>query len=172
MSGLTLQDIDLMPPKIKAQILAQIHPPAPRPALPTPCPPPAPTRGRKRQQPESLSQQAVVAWWAAECVLHGLPEKTLKAFPLAGARTKKNGSRLKCEGMRAGTLDMFLGVPRGSWHGLWIEMKAPKGTISPAQKEMLKLELAQGYCTVVCRSTDEAKAAILSYLATNSTATT
>lgn len=150
MSRFTPEDIAKLPPHLRNQVDAAFLSTA---------------RRIKGVYPtESQSQQAVIRWWAIECEKHSLPEKCLKAFPLQGARTKKNGARLKAEGMRAGTLDMFLGVPRGPYHGLWIELKTPVGVLSPAQKEMLKLELSQGYATVVCRGADEAKAVITAYL--------
>lgn len=165
----TLDQISAMPARVRSQVSAALEgnirstgiTAGPEPQIAVKAAKPAKA---KLRQTESLSQQEVIKWWALECSQHGLPEKCLKAFPLQGARTAGNGSRLKAEGMRAGTLDMFFGVARGQHHGFWIELKSPKGVITPSQKEMLKLELAQGFATVVCRSAQEAKAAIRAYL--------
>lgn len=168
----TLEQLSQMSPAIQRQVAQQIQDNPFQPCYSVPAPKPALAQQpvslgsprRKPRQDESRSQQEVIAWWAGECMVHGLPPNVLKAFPLQGARTPRNGARMKAEGMRAGTLDMFLGVPRGTMHGFWIEMKSPKGVVSATQKEMLRLELAQGFATVVCRSAPEAKAAIRAYL--------
>ena len=114
---------------------------------------------------ETQIQQELIRWWAVECKAHKLDEELLMAFPLQGARTKANASRMKAEGMRRGTPDLFLAVPRGDRGGLWIEMKrVAKGSVlSPHQKAMLK-RLSVNYGTVVCRSVPEAKAVIRAYL--------
>lgn len=114
---------------------------------------------------EHASQVALINWWHFEALKRGIPEKKLMAFPLAGKRTKASGGRLKAEGMRKGTLDMFLAIKRGERGGLWIELKTEaKGSkLSASQKEMLKL-LSEDYCTVVCRSEREARHVITAYL--------
>jgi hypothetical protein len=118
----------------------------------------------KRSNQESIDQQALIEWWAANCVHYGLPARALKAFPLQGARTPQNGARMKKEGMRAGTCDLFLSTARAGFHGLWIEMKTADGVISPEQLEELAHLAKEDYSTAVCRSTDEAIAEIEIYL--------
>jgi hypothetical protein len=120
----------------------------------------------KRSNQESIDQQALIKWWADVCTSYGLPERALKAFPLQGARTPQNGARMKAEGMRAGTCDLFLAAARGQFHGLWIEMKTAKGVVSPEQLEELKHLNEQDYSTAVCRSTEDAIAEIRIYLRT------
>lgn len=114
---------------------------------------------------ESASQRALIIWWRGACTAHNLDERLLMAFPLAGIRSPASGGILKAEGMRAGTPDLLLAVVRGDCAGLWIEMKTIKkgSTLRQSQKEMLKL-LSKDYATVVCRSTQEAQAAISAYL--------
>jgi hypothetical protein len=118
----------------------------------------------KRNNQESLDQQALIDWWATRCAHYGLPERALKAFPLQGARTPQNGARMKAEGMRAGTCDLFLAAARGEFHGLWIEMKTATGVISREQLEELAHLNKQDYSTAVCRSTDDAIREIEIYL--------
>ena len=112
---------------------------------------------------ESKTQQNLIRWWSFVCRSHRLPDFALMGFPLQGARSARNGARLKAEGMRAGTPDLFLAVPRGNRPGLWIEMKTPVGVLSPAQKSFRDY-LSSAYEHRVCRSFDEAKAAIEAYL--------
>ncbi len=122
---------------------------------------------------ESRSQQAVIKWWSVKCREFRIAENLLMAFPLQGVRTVRNGARMKAEGMRRGTPDMFLAVKEGClsdmWYpkarpGLWIELKTPKGVISPHQNNMLALLTEQGFATAVCRSFDEAEKTIGRYL--------
>lgn len=118
----------------------------------------------KRSNQESLDQQALIKWWAGRCAHYGLPERALKAFPLQGARTPQNGARMKAEGMRSGTCDLFLSAARGQFHGLWIEMKTLTGAISPEQLVELAHLNEQDYSTAVCRSTEDAIVEIEIYL--------
>ncbi len=125
-------------------------------------------KNRKLKDPnvrtESQEQQELIKWWALVCGTHKIPERLLMAFPLQGARTKQNGARLKAEGMRAGTPDLFLAVPRGKYHGLWVEMKTAKGVLSDAQKLMLADLDVQHYAAFACYSFDQASELIVKYL--------
>lgn len=112
---------------------------------------------------ESHTQQMIMRWWKFACRGYGLPEFALMAFPLQGARTEHNGARMKAEGMRAGTPDMFLALPGPTGGGLWIELKTPLGKLTDSQKEF-KLYLEQHYEHRVVRSFDEARTVIEHYL--------
>lgn len=95
-----------------------------------------------------------------------IPElKWFHAIPNGGSRGDDAKSRairggaLKAEGVRVGIPDCFLPVPRGTWHGLYIEMKKPeakakkessKGGVSDEQKEFGAFAKEQGYGWVVC----------------------
>lgn len=140
-------------------------------SLPSPAPkrPPngketAPKRPPAPKQSESREQQALIKWWDAACEDYELEPFDLMAFPLQGARTARNGARMKAEGMRAGTLDMFLAVPAGDYSGLWIELKAGKGRASPAQKSAIERLNQRGYLAVLCVGREEAQATIEEYL--------
>ena len=116
-------------------------------------------------QSESGMQQDLVNWWARESRARGIDERLLMAFPLQGARTAKNGARMKAEGARKGCPDMLLAVSRGGKGALWIENKtrSKNSRVSPEQKEFLAL-LAKDYAVAVCRTIAEAQNQILSYL--------
>lgn len=177
MSRFVLSDL---PPKYAAQAQAQMYdkkaareadaahlaaivlPPAKSPAKAVA----AAVRAKpaKRRNDESLSQQALIKWWAVACHEFRLPEEVLMAFPLQGVRSARNGGRMKSEGMRKGTPDVLLAVPRGDCCALWIEMKSPVGYLRPEQKKMLAMLTEHGAATVVCRSTEEAIKAITGYL--------
>lgn len=116
-------------------------------------------------QHESHLQQAVIQWWAHAHAGLYCPEELLFAIPNGGARHIATAVRLKREGVRAGVPDLFLAAPNRSSFGLFIELKAGKaGRVSPAQKQMLDLLSSHGYATEVCRTFEEATAAIERYL--------
>lgn len=112
---------------------------------------------------ESKLQQACVKWFRLQYPMYA---RLLFAIPNGGARNEITGSLLKAEGVVAGVPDLFLAVGRDvlAEHGLFIEMKAPNGKVTPRQAEMHKLLTAQGYEVVVCYSFDDFKQAIEDYL--------
>jgi len=119
---------------------------------------------------ESREQQALMKWWDAWHKSRAIHRTLFMAFPLQGARSARNGARMKREGCRKGTPDMLLAVPRGACHGLWIELKAPDqinksdGGVSEEQWDILHALNGQGYATVVAYSCEDAKSHITSYL--------
>lgn len=113
---------------------------------------------------ESQMQQQIIKWWAVACREFQVPERLLMSFPLQGARTPRNGARLKAEGLRAGTPDMLLAVCWFGGRGLWLELKTPKGRLTASQREMLSNLDTQGYQTCVPRSVKEAIDQITAYM--------
>ena len=91
--------------------------------------------------------------------------RLLFAIPNGGARNIVVAGKLKAEGVKAGVPDLFLPAPRGVYHGLFIELKAPKGKVQANQKEWLAALGLQGYRSVVCYGWEEAKDTIMQYLA-------
>lgn len=123
-----------------------------------------------RKHEEDDHQKAVIQW-ANLARINGLKVGDyLFSIPngasLAGnkAQRARQMARLKAQGLKNGVSDLFLPVPRGNWHGLWIEMKSSKGRVSPSQAEWGELMIAQGYEFKVCYSASEAIAAIEEYL--------
>ena len=112
--------------------------------------------------PESQMQRALIHWWGMAWRGLGAPdERVLFAVPNGGARHIATAARLKAEGVRAGVPDLFLALPNGRDHGLWIELKAGKaGRVSDAQTMMQAVLFGSGYTTTVCRSLDEAMAVV------------
>lgn len=111
---------------------------------------------------EHRTQTACVWWFRCQYPsLAGL----LFAIPNGGARDVVTGKRLKDEGVLAGVADLFLSVPgRDGSHGLYIEMKTPKGVQSEAQKTFQTRVEAQGYTYRVCRSFDDFSACVAAHL--------
>lgn len=116
----------------------------------------------------------------AEAVKHArqrwpICRTNLFAIPNGGARDPVTGARLKAEGVLPGVFDLFFAAPtvkpwgpdlpfdRGI-HGLWIEVKTPRGKLSPAQlKFKINVERCD-YITAICRSTQEILDTIEEYL--------
>jgi hypothetical protein len=112
---------------------------------------------------ESAEQQALMQW--AELSLGNRPElKLLYHIPNGGKRNKITAARLKKEGVKAGVPDLCLPVPRGMYHGMYIEMKAPKGKTTKNQDEWIKSLEEQGYYVVVCHGWEKAMSELLYYL--------
>jgi hypothetical protein len=67
-------------------------------------------------------------------------------------------------GYKAGTPDIMIFAPRGVWHGLFVELKAPGGTVSDEQTSFLAGAFESRYATAICWSYDEAIKTIDQYL--------
>lgn len=120
---------------------------------------------RDSSESESSIQQRLMKWWrVAHRTLGVTDERLLMAFPLQGARTPRNGARMKAEGLRAGTPDMLLCVARGEYHGLWVELKKEGGKASDEQKAALIAFREQGYQAFLCIGYAQAENAIKDYL--------
>lgn len=116
------------------------------------------------QASEHAEQVSLVQWFDKEFPkLRG----RLFAIPNGGHRHPAEAARLKLEGVRAGVPDLFLPVPAGGKHGLFIEMKREKGgRLSPEQKDWLTFLQAQGYEAQCCAGYFEAMSVVFAYLYT------
>lgn len=93
--------------------------------------------------------------------------RLLFAIPNSARTARSVSKRLKAEGMTAGVWDMFLPVPsRSGASGLWIEFKSAEGKLSLAQRWFGEEMRLMGFETVVCRSVEEAIAAVNNHLGT------
>jgi len=112
---------------------------------------------------EELDQIAIFRWAAYQ--EHVYPElKLLYHCPNGGKRSKAEAGRLKAAGVKAGVPDIFLPVPRGGYHGLYVELKVGKNTPTKAQSEWITELSKQGYKTSVCWGAEAAIAEIRGYL--------
>lgn len=114
---------------------------------------------------EHQETAAVIQWWSFSCRKYGKPAAALIHCPNEGHRSPITAARLKAEGMRPGTPDLFLAVPVGSKHGLWIEMKRSRQSrVSDSQWEMLYMLDSLGYAALVAHGSVEAIDAIREYM--------
>ncbi len=113
---------------------------------------------------ESQEQQTIFMWAATMEQRH--PELSmLYHIPNGGKRHVATAKRLKREGVKAGVPDICLPVPRGKYHGLYIELKRLHGnTTSAPQNEWITSLKSQGYHATVCRGWVEASEEITRYL--------
>lgn len=90
--------------------------------------------------------------------------KWLFAIPNGGHRNKVVAARLKAEGVKAGVLDLMLPVPRGRFHGLFLEMKSGDNKPSKEQERWIEYLSGQGYFTTVEYSSQAAFDQLTGYL--------
>lgn len=86
------------------------------------------------------------------------------AIPNGGHRHKGVAAKLQAEGVLAGTPDLFLPIPSGREHGLWIEMKRFGERPRPEQVRRLAELRANGYRAAVAVGWREAVSIITDYL--------
>ena len=114
---------------------------------------------------ESQHQEQVILWCDHEApVLIRRQTAQILAISNGGHRNKAVAGRLKAEGVRAGVPDLFLPVPAGPFHGLWIELKKMGGRPSAEQIQRLAELRANGYRAVIAVGWREAVAIISDYL--------
>lgn len=119
-------------------------------------------------------EQVIIFKWA-ELTALSVPElEWLYAIP-NGLRAAGIGAakKAKAEGLKSGVPDICLPVPKGKWHGLYLEIKRlslrpktsrSKGGVSDAQDEWHVRLRRQGYAVAVCYGADDAIVTIMRYL--------
>lgn len=114
---------------------------------------------------EGLEQQAYFTWLQ---VRHREAYEHAFHVPNGGQRSKATAGRLKAQGVKAGVQDIFVDLARGAYHGLRIELKATPphdAAVAPSQRAWNVRHNAAGYCALICKGFDSAKAATEAYLA-------
>lgn len=147
---------------VEAAIARKVAPPPER----TPAAPKT-----RRGEPEHEEQRALIAW--AAVAASAVPELALLyAVPNGGIRRAGMAGKLKAEGVKAGVPDLCLPVPRGPYHGLYLELKPPvratggkKRMPTPMQRRWLAALAEQGYRAELCYGWEHARLVIERYLA-------
>ena len=112
---------------------------------------------------EAQEQRFLFQW--AGLAEQQYPElKLLHHIPNGGKRDVRTAANLKKEGVKAGVPDIVLPVPRGAYHGLYIELKVGRNKTSLKQKEWISMLKEQGYFVEVCYGWIAAKEVIENYL--------
>ncbi|WP_129138807.1 VRR-NUC domain-containing protein [Modicisalibacter coralii] len=125
---------------------------------------------RKSVNWEGQEQAALMLWLRGEAH-RGTPVApafaNTYAVPNGGTRHSKEAANLKAQGVKSGVSDLVIAVPRGGYHGLYLELKAtpPHGaSLAQSQREWLARMEAAGYCAALARGIDEARAVITEYM--------
>lgn len=118
---------------------------------------------------ESQEQQTVIKWADMQPLKEfgGKIGRFLFAIPNGGKRLQREAVRLRAEGVRAGVPDLYFAYPSNGYHGLFIEMKRAKKSLSHVSDEQIEWQErlnAAGYLAVVCYGADEAIKTITDYL--------
>ena len=114
-------------------------------------------------KPEAEEQATLMEW--ASFMKYKYPGlKMLFHIPNGGSRNPIEAAHLKKQGVKPGVPDLFLPIPNGKYHGLFIEMKAKQGRIMENQKMWIRWLNANGYKAVICWGCDHAIKTIEEYL--------
>jgi hypothetical protein len=117
--------------------------------------------------PTETQEQQWLIEWAHNYRVKYPALSLLYHVPNGGSRHKAEARALRRGGVKAGVPDLCLPVPRGYWHGLYIELKRTKGgRVSDAQREWLDALALQGYRVEVCEGWRAAADVITGYLDT------
>jgi len=71
--------------------------------------------------------------------------RLLHHVPNGGKMPPGSAGKLKGMGMKRGVPDLVLPVPRGSYHGLYLELKSPSGRVRATQRWWLQALAEEGY---------------------------
>ena len=120
-------------------------------------------RIQNRKRSEATEQERLISW--AGWQQNRFPElKLLFHIPNGGSRNALEAANLKRQGVKAGVPDLFLPVAKGKYHGLFIEMKWGKNTVTDKQDDWLHDLTVQGYKAAVCYGADEAIDVLETYM--------
>jgi hypothetical protein len=137
-----------------------------------------PTPKKKRKNEEWRLQSFFFRWWRASAKGLGVWPGCCYHIPNGSMLGDDANSRvirarmLALAGVETGVVDVFLMVPRGKWHGMYVEFKKPgvrnhkNGGCTDEQVEFLAYATANGYHCVVCYSWEEGRDAVVKYLKT------
>ena len=114
---------------------------------------------------EAQHQSNVIKWSQQPSIRTKWPELALLYhIPNGGRRDSVEARHLKEQGVKPGVPDLCLPVPRGAYHGAYLEMKTEKGRISEAQKWWRFHLEKQGYLCETCYGWENAVKVLEWYL--------
>ena len=115
---------------------------------------------KKRGSPESKVCMALWQWFQLQ---HPKYVKRYLRFEVKQS-SKIQQAILKAEGNQAGTSDILIAIPANGYAGLWLEVKADKGRLSPNQAEF-QAEMTPDYLCVTGYGVDECIKLLAQYMA-------
>lgn len=112
---------------------------------------------------ESEEQEFLFNW--TQYNINRLPGiELLFHVPNGGKRDARTATALKRQGVKAGVPDLVLPVPKGGYHGAYIELKVGDNKPTTLQRIWLSNLELQGYFTKVCYGWKDAAETIERYL--------
>lgn len=122
------------------------------------------TRAERNNIEEGL-HKACIEWANLHERAHPMLEWMIHV-PNGGKRSKSEGGKLKAMGVKAGVPDLMLPFPspKGTYTGLAIELKSPKGEPTDSQTRWLRNCKAAGYLVAICRTFEEFETVALRFL--------
>lgn len=119
------------------------------------------TNKQKEVVPTEHEEQCkVIAWADSQPEIAG----RLFAIPNGSHKSPASAAKFKLEGLRSGVPDLFLPMRRGTFCGLFVEMKRTKGSVTSEQQTDWHRFLNKDYAVAVCKGANEAIAKIKEYL--------
>ncbi|QFT40043.1 VRR-NUC domain protein (plasmid) [Vibrio sp. THAF191c] len=123
------------------------------------------------KKPSELNDTKLAEHWLQVRIFYTLevdyPDEYEFAFavPNGGHRSKRSASLISYEGQKKGTPDVFIPIPKGIYHGMFLEVKTEKGTASKDQKSKAELYRQMGYYVVIAKGYDACMAQLTQYFA-------
>lgn len=122
----------------------------------------------KRRYEEASHQIALFDWANLKKVPEGgFLRDYMYAIPNGAKRTPAQGSILKRQGLSAGWPDLCIALPRGRYHGMYLELKrVSRYSVTKEQKVVIDRLNRIGYCARVSNTIDKSIEMIEEYLCT------
>ena len=107
---------------------------------------------------EHQEQCAVIRWCDANAIV-------CFAIPNGSHKSMASAAKFRREGLRKGIPDLMVPVARGGFHGLFIEMKRTKGSVTSAEQlAWFSVLRREGYAAYACKGAADAIRIIELYL--------
>lgn len=119
---------------------------------------------RRSKSNEHMEQSAYFDWWRQYAKALQIHEALCFAVKNDSAHTATGRIYRWKEGVMAGVWDVFLAIPSGGYHGLFVEFKFGKNKLKEAQIDFGNWVKIKGYAADVVYSADEAIKAVQQYL--------
>ena len=119
---------------------------------------------RRAKSNEHGEQSAYFDWWRAYAKSRHIHESLCFAIKNDSAHTDAGRIYRWKEGVQAGVWDVFLAIPRGGYHGMFLEFKYGKNKLDPKQLEFYSRVSYYNYRMQAVWSADEAIKEVQQYL--------
>lgn len=121
---------------------------------------------------EPTESQIQIAFFQIVRLMENMSDEwgMIYAIPNGGKRHIKTAATMKAEGQKAGVWDIFIAVPRGKFHGAYIETKREKyrnrknGGLTDSQVAWGEKARSMGYYTAIGYTAEELQAITEEYL--------